>query len=72
VSEQAFFATGIVFVVVLAASMVRLAPREGGGAWAATWVCLYLSGAAVLLSERWPLIGPLIPWRPHAWASSRS
>jgi PAS domain S-box-containing protein len=61
VSEQAFFATGIVFVVVLAASMVRLAPREGGGAWAATWVCLYLSGAAVLLSERWPLIGPLIP-----------
>ncbi len=58
-NEQLFLATGVVFVVLVTVAMLRVEARRGGAAWAASWICLYLSGMAALFAERWPALGPL-------------
>ena len=63
-NEQAVLAGGVVFVVATSLAMLRLGARSGGGAWAAAWVCLYLSGTCAYLADGvWPparLIYPVL------------
>ncbi len=66
--EQAFFLAAAVFLIVLTFAMARLGSSIGGGAWAASWFCLFSSGLAVPLSVKSPIFLPAVPALGTAFA----
>ncbi|MCP5056366.1 MAG: PAS domain-containing protein [bacterium] len=55
-NEQALLLAGVVFIAFLAAPMIWFGAANGGVAWSAGWICLFLSGVCVVLAETWPAL----------------
>ncbi len=60
-NEQGLFSAGIFFTVAMAIAMMRLGRGIGGYRWAASWLCVYASGAFSALAESWPILTPMVP-----------
>ena len=62
VGQEAVFIAGAFTVLIFVISLSRFDDESGAGrAWAASWCCLYLSGAAAAISDRWIVVQPLYP-----------
>ena len=71
-NEISLMVVGAIFLVALATTMTRLGRGRGGPAWAASWTCLYLSGAASTLSPTFPILLPLVPFFGTCLTPSRA